>query len=625
MIKKILYAIYGVVVVYFGAVFLLSNTVEGYFRQQVDQAQQFFDARGIDAKWEIVFYSNNLWRAEVETKLTLFDVKVDNNKGYSTVLFFNHQVQNFSIFPQNSNVKNSAGSIGSRVVTVLDEGRLSPEVREMIDQGFSGGKPFRMTSNIGFDGATNLKAKVSRFTYRVRGDSISVNGMEGALHFTPDERVVRSTVKFGSVETQAKGGDISISPSEMTFNFQDDGGLASKTLFRLTANNVAIQFTNKDEAGFSLEVEYLAEVTNGVRSMDASFSFNNIQTTLPLYITSAGMGLNASGMNSAGVNALGEIYSDILSSLKLKSASTEQILSGAELNEQIKLRERAIESAIQKLIIPGESKARLNLFARTNEQGELQTDMQLLYPGKAPKFSLAAIRGGDVQEYILRMIEGDLKIEIPEPLAQKNSIFSQIISSAAELGIVDQRNGVFRLKASLKNSQFLVNDEVFSLFGTRSAPVAKSSKNQAPANLVRNTEKLVKIPRLPDKVFRFLNSSEFSMPTRIDSYCGFDSESEEHPYFIQGDFDGDGATDYAVDVESKREMAIFVFLANDRILQLDGWERIYLSRVRGVINTMDGRVDLKYDAIEGVKCESSTVLYVYDIVSKKFNKFFTSD
>ncbi len=130
---------------------------------------------------------------------------------------------------------------------------------------------------------------------------------------------------------------------------------------------------------------------------------------------------------------------------------------------------------------------------------------------------------------------------------------------------------------------------------------------------------------LPKKISRFLDKRGFRLPRKVSKSCGVDLRSR-NPFFVQGDFDGDSRLDYAVDAESGgNEGAIFVFFANGQVHQLDPWEVIYTDKKRGVIHTMDGAVSLTTDSLGGVRCESSSVIYVYDRGKRKFAKYFTGD
>ena len=131
-------------------------------------------------------------------------------------------------------------------------------------------------------------------------------------------------------------------------------------------------------------------------------------------------------------------------------------------------------------------------------------------------------------------------------------------------------------------------------------------------------------PHLPDNIASFLNSRGLRIPKVINKYCGV--QPGEHPFFVQGDFDGDGRTDYAVEAwDDKNSGNNFVFFADGKIIQLDAWEYIGVNKARGTINTMDGQANLEFDSLAGVRCESSSVLYVYNRSTSRFDKFFTSD
>ena len=179
-----------------------------------------------------------------------------------------------------------------------------------------------------------------------------------------------------------------------------------------------------------------------------------------------------------------------------------------------------------------------------------------------------------------------------------------------------------------------------SVFGPSQS--ARQGSSQSPAQVPRTItgiavapqirpEEVITVapPPLPPTVANFLASNGLRIPATISKYCespNFHFSRENHPYFVQGDFDGDGETDYAVDVEvSDRRWDIFVLFGNGNIQKLDGWDFISLNTERGTLQTMDGPVQLEHDSISGIRCESSAVLYVFDAQKNQFGKFFTSD
>src|SRR5208337_2525210 len=126
-------------------------------------------------------------------------------------------------------------------------------------------------------------------------------------------------------------------------------------------------------------------------------------------------------------------------------------------------------------------------------------------------------------------------------------------------------------------------------------------------------------PALPERIVSYMASRGWRMPTSISKYCQFDFNKDGNPFFIVGDFDGDGILDYAVDVQvDKYYSKILIFLGNGQIHELDGWEFIKVNKTRGTIQTMDGPVNLRYDSIVGIRCESSSVLYVYNKAKNRF-------
>lgn len=153
-----------------------------------------------------------------------------------------------------------------------------------------------------------------------------------------------------------------------------------------------------------------------------------------------------------------------------------------------------------------------------------------------------------------------------------------------------------------------------------------TSKSPPNVQASGNDELLVASPVLPERIASYIASHGLKIPTSISKYCGFDFNKGGNPFFVAGDFDGDGKLDYAVDVEvDQYNSKILIFLGNGQIHELGGWEFIMINKTRGTIQTMDGPVNLRYDSLRGIRCESSSVLYVYNKAKSRFDKFFTSD
>lgn len=131
---------------------------------------------------------------------------------------------------------------------------------------------------------------------------------------------------------------------------------------------------------------------------------------------------------------------------------------------------------------------------------------------------------------------------------------------------------------------------------------------------------------LPAHVAEYLREHNLTLPTNISPYCSFQYENGNHPYFTSGDYDGDGVTDFAVDAErSQWKAEILVFFGDGRRISLQAWEYIYTERRRGKIASAWDEINLSTDALGGVKCESSSVLYVYNKTTRAFDMLFTSD
>jgi hypothetical protein len=155
------------------------------------------------------------------------------------------------------------------------------------------------------------------------------------------------------------------------------------------------------------------------------------------------------------------------------------------------------------------------------------------------------------------------------------------------------------------------------------------STQRSPDILTNSKEDIrVASPALPEAISDFIISRGLRMPASISKYCGFDFKTGGNPFFVAGDFDGDGRPDYAIDVEEKNHVdKIFVFLGNGRIHELGGWEYIYTDKRRGIIQSPfeENVINLKYDSIGGVNCEQSSGVYVYNETKNGFDIFWISD
>ena len=158
----------------------------------------------------------------------------------------------------------------------------------------------------------------------------------------------------------------------------------------------------------------------------------------------------------------------------------------------------------------------------------------------------------------------------------------------------------------------------------------KQEKHQAMVSQYREVaaESIqVKPPLLPKTISSFMNSHRLKIPNTISNNCGFDFKSGNNPYFIKSDFDGDGAIDYAVDVLDKKDgYKILVFLAKGDIINLGGWEFIELDKSRGPFSDIaEKETTLENDSIAGIRCESSSVILVYNRTTNGFDEFWTGD
>ena len=130
-------------------------------------------------------------------------------------------------------------------------------------------------------------------------------------------------------------------------------------------------------------------------------------------------------------------------------------------------------------------------------------------------------------------------------------------------------------------------------------------------------------PVLPKTIASYIDKHGLRMADSIDKGCRFDFKKHGNPFFVTGDFDGDGILDYAIlvskaaeSVRNRVNQGIFVFLANGQIIEIPMVysDHIYMSK-KGV--TFLGVV-LKYDSIGSVNCERATSMYVYNETKKEF-------
>ena len=101
------------------------------------------------------------------------------------------------------------------------------------------------------------------------------------------------------------------------------------------------------------------------------------------------------------------------------------------------------------------------------------------------------------------------------------------------------------------------------------------------------------------------------------------------PALVWGDFDGDGSRDYGVAIQQGERRYTLAFLARGSgfgrfVLEPGGWNILGVA-VKGetVPRFAQGTVTLQNDALIGLKCESSSVAYVY--TNGTFQYFFMSD
>ena len=153
-----------------------------------------------------------------------------------------------------------------------------------------------------------------------------------------------------------------------------------------------------------------------------------------------------------------------------------------------------------------------------------------------------------------------------------------------------------------------------------------TAKRNGPTDVRISDDIPVISPKLPSAVTALLSARNLKMPTSISKECMFDFGAEGNPFFLEGDFDGDGRPDYAISTEVNKNFGrTFVVFANGQIHELEGFDLITANKARGDLDTLDGVVNLQHDSFEGVHCEKSSVLHVYNKAIGAFDKFFTRD
>jgi hypothetical protein len=115
------------------------------------------------------------------------------------------------------------------------------------------------------------------------------------------------------------------------------------------------------------------------------------------------------------------------------------------------------------------------------------------------------------------------------------------------------------------------------------------------------------------------------------------------PGFVWGDFDGDGARDYAISIQQKDKRYTLIFLARGSkfaqyAVMPSGWNILGVQRKGVMLPRLSpeevggdstgylegqGSVTLNADALIGIHCESSAVAYVY--MNGDFRHFYISD
>ena len=182
-----------------------------------------------------------------------------------------------------------------------------------------------------------------------------------------------------------------------------------------------------------------------------------------------------------------------------------------------------------------------------------------------------------------------------------------------------------------KSSISLITAGAQNIFGAIDRVVSPSEPpmvpgRDGPADVRISDDIQVASPKLPGAVAALLRTRGLKMPTSISKECMFDFSAGRNPFILEGDFDGDRRRDYAVSTEvNKNYGRTYIVLANGQIHETDGYEFIRANKTRGDIETLDGVVSLQHDSFEGVHCEKSSVLYVYNKATRVFDKFFTSD
>lgn len=124
-------------------------------------------------------------------------------------------------------------------------------------------------------------------------------------------------------------------------------------------------------------------------------------------------------------------------------------------------------------------------------------------------------------------------------------------------------------------------------------------------------------PTMPKHIDKYLADKGFHISSEIDKGCRFDINNKNiHPFFIQGDFNGDGKKDYAIRVQNNEKTGkIFVFLSNGKVYDLAPggyvyiWDYIFPVKKGIAIPSVS---ELQSDAIGAVACERGETVYIYN-------------
>lgn len=195
----------------------------------------------------------------------------------------------------------------------------------------------------------------------------------------------------------------------------------------------------------------------------------------------------------------------------------------------------------------------------------------------------------------------------------KGTFFPTAVSRTPDDGGGATTAGKKRLLAAALAAALLAGALWFGM-GRLGGAWPKASAAGGVGVLVGSNDVIIVAPRLPHPIAEALREHGFAIPTRLDKRCLVGRPIGTHPFFVEGNFDGDAYPDVAIVIEEKDgERILVAILGKGRIQPVARATAVLLKRPGGQRQPAAGSAKAGIDILEVAEsCDSAPVRFGFN-------------